>query len=159
MISKVQAIQACTQVVNWVHWESSTFLGFNPLFLFVRVSKVVPWLLLAIANRSLDLVQPMRGVHEKSHANHVGYLSPCTTSQAKIRFAWDFSCTPLIGQARACISHALLSLAGLHALLSLAELDHAFLSLAELHALLSLVKLDHASYWLEQIKAPIGYCQ
>ena len=58
-----------------MHWGSSTFLGFNPLYLFVRTSKVVPWLLLAIANERLDLVWPMRGLHEKSHANRVGYLS------------------------------------------------------------------------------------
>ena len=39
-----------------------------------------------------------------------------------------------------------------HALLSLAEIEHELLSLAELHALLSLVKLSHAflmhsSHW------------
>ena len=57
-----------------MHWESSTFLGFNPLYLFVRASKHCTLVVTRLANRRLDLGEPMRGLHENLHANHGGYL-------------------------------------------------------------------------------------
>ena len=50
-----------------MHWGSSTFLGFNPLYLIVRDSKVVPWLCM----RNAWPTQPMRGEHGSANERGV----------------------------------------------------------------------------------------
>jgi hypothetical protein len=74
---------------------------------------------------------------------------------------WAFSCTPPIGQDRACTP--LIGQATCTPLIGQAKssISHAFLSLAKLHALLSLVKLSHAflmhsSHWPSSCSPLIG---
>ena len=57
-----------------MHWGSSTFLGFNPLYLFVRASKHCILVVTRLANRRLDLGEPMGGLHGNIPCILRGYL-------------------------------------------------------------------------------------